>query len=68
MAPGGAVDVLHRFKEEDVIEHIGIAGGPIPMEIQHIETGVFDAVIMHNRYTLLNRAAEPLIDLAAQRG
>jgi D-threo-aldose 1-dehydrogenase len=38
------------------------------MEIRYVELGVFDAVITHNRYTLLNRTAEPLIELAAQRG
>ena len=34
----------------------------------YIETGLFDAVITHNRYTLLNTNADPLIDAAAQRG
>jgi D-threo-aldose 1-dehydrogenase len=68
MAPGGPVDVLLRFKEEGVIEHVGVAGGPVDMEIQYVETGVFDAVITHNRYTLLNRSAAPLLDLAFERG
>ena len=68
MAPGGAVDVLHRFKDEGVIEHIGIAGGPINLMMRYVETGAFEALITHNRSTLLNRAAEPLLDLAAQRG
>jgi D-threo-aldose 1-dehydrogenase len=38
------------------------------LQIQYIETGVFDAVIHHNRYTLLNRSADPLIDAAVDRG
>jgi D-threo-aldose 1-dehydrogenase len=36
--------------------------------MQYIETGVFEAVIHHNRYTLLNRSAEPLIEAATARG
>jgi D-threo-aldose 1-dehydrogenase len=68
MAPGGAVEVLRDLKDEGVIEHLGVAGGPIEMEIRYVETGLFEAVITHNRYTLLNRSAEPLLDLAADRG
>jgi D-threo-aldose 1-dehydrogenase len=68
MAPGGPVDVLQRFKEQGVIGHLGVAGGPIDLEIRYVETGIFDAVITHNRYTLLNRAADPLLDLASERG
>ena len=68
MAPGGPVEVLQHFRDEGVIGHLGVAGGPIPLQIQYIETGLFDAVIHHNRYTLLNRSAEPLIEAAAARG
>lgn len=68
MARGGAVEVLLRLKEEGVIGHIGVAGGPIPVEIQYVETGAFELVITHNRYTLLNRSAEPLLRIAEERG
>jgi D-threo-aldose 1-dehydrogenase len=68
MAPGGPIAVLQQFRDEGVIGHFGVAGGPIPLQIQYIETGLFDAVIHHNRYTLLNRSAEPLIEAAAARG
>ncbi len=68
MAPDGPLAVLQRFKDEGVIEHLGVAGGPIDMEIRYVETGAFDVVITHNRYTLLNRSAEPLLDVAIQRG
>lgn len=67
MQPGGAVEVMLRFKEQGVIGHIGVAGGPINLMIRYIETGAFEAVLTHNRYTLLNRAAEPLLQLATQR-
>ena len=67
-APGGPMEVLQSYKEQGVIGHLGVAGGPIPLEIQYVETGLFDAVITHNRYTLLNRSADPLLTLAHQKG
>jgi D-threo-aldose 1-dehydrogenase len=35
---------------------------------KYVETGLFEAVITHNRYTLLNRSAEPLIEVASRMG
>jgi D-threo-aldose 1-dehydrogenase len=67
-APGGPLEVLQQLRREGVIEHLGVAGGPIDMMIQYVETGAFEAVITHNRYTLLNRTAAPLLDIAARRG
>jgi D-threo-aldose 1-dehydrogenase len=68
MGKGGPLEVLQRFQAEGVIEHIGISGGPIDMLIRYVETGAFMAVETHNRYTLLNRSAEPLLDVAVSRG
>lgn len=68
MQPGGAVEAMLRYKEQGIIGHLGVAGGPIDLMIRYIETGAFEAVLTHNRYTLLNRAAEPLLQLAKQRG
>ena len=67
-APGSVVDTLLRLKEEGLIEHLGLAGGPVDMSIRYLETGAFEAVITHNRYTLLNRSAEPLLAMASARG
>jgi D-threo-aldose 1-dehydrogenase len=68
MAPGGPVEVLVGLKEEGIIEHLGIAGGPVELLIRFVKTGLFETVITHNRYTLVNRTAEPLLDLAVRRG
>ena len=68
MSKGGPLDVLQQLKAEGVIEVIGVAGGPIDQEIRYVETGAFDAVITHNRYTLLNRSAEALLAVASARG
>ena len=68
MAPDGPVEVLMDLKREGIIEHVGVAGGPIDLEIRLVETGLFEAVITHNRYTLVDRSAGPLLDVAAERG
>ena len=68
MAPGGAVDVMRRLVEQGVVGHIGVAGGPADLMIRYVETGAFEAVITHNRYTLLNRSADRLLTVAAERG
>jgi D-threo-aldose 1-dehydrogenase len=64
--PGGALEVLQRFCADGVIGRLGISGGPIDMLIRYVETGAFSAVETHNRYTLLNRSAAPLLDVAAR--
>lgn len=68
MSKGGALDVLKKYKDEGVIGHIGISGGPISMLIRYIQTGEFEAVVTHNRFNLLHRAAEPLLNEASRRG
>lgn len=68
MAPNGPVRVLRDYQEQGVIDYLGVASGPNAVEQYYIETGLFDAVITHNRYTLLNTNADPLIDAAAARG
>lgn len=68
MATGGAVETLLRLKEEGIIGIVGMAGGPVDLMARYVETGMFEALITHNRYTLLNRSADALLTLAAQRG
>ena len=68
MKPGGAHEVLLGYREQGVIGGIGISGGPIDMLIRYVETGLFGAVETHNRYTLINRCAEPLLDVCARLG
>jgi D-threo-aldose 1-dehydrogenase len=68
MSPGGPVRVLQSLKEQGMIGYLGVAGGPIDIETRFLETGIFDLLITHNRYTLLNRIADPLLKLAHERG
>jgi D-threo-aldose 1-dehydrogenase len=67
-ASGGAMEMLHQLKAEGVIEHVGVAGGPPDLLMRYVETGQVEVVISHNRFTLLNREADPLWDVAARRG
>ncbi len=66
MAPGGPVEVLQRCKEEGLIAHLGVAGGPIDLMKRFVETDLFEAAISHNRYTLLNTEASSFWDVCAQ--
>lgn len=68
MSHEGPVAQLQKLKEQGLIGHIGISGGPIDMMIDYVNTRAFEAVITHNRYTLLNRLADPLLDYASQHG
>ena len=68
MQLGGPVEVLQQCKEEGLIAHLGVAGGPIDMMIRFVETGLFEAAISHNRFTLINREAEPLWEVCTRRG
>jgi D-threo-aldose 1-dehydrogenase len=66
MQPGGPVEILRRCKEEGLIEHLGVAGGPIDLMTRFVETDLFEVAISHNRYTLLEREADPFWDLCQQ--
>lgn len=68
MAPGGPVDVLLRLKEQGRIGAIGIAAGRTALVEEYVATDAFDVVLTHNRYTVVNRAAERILELATERG
>lgn len=68
IAPDGPLQAMIAMKKEGLIRHLGVAGGPIDLMLAYIRTGEFDAVISHNRYTLVDQSAEPLIQECAQRG
>jgi D-threo-aldose 1-dehydrogenase len=68
MAPGGPVAMLRRLHKTGEIEHLGVAGGPIELMRRFVRTGLFEVVITHNRFTLVDRSAEPLLDDCATAG
>lgn len=67
MAPAGPVAAMRELVAEGLVDHIGVAGGPIDLMRRYVDTGAFAAVITHNRYTLLDRSAEPLLADCAQQ-
>lgn len=68
MAPDGPVAALVALRDEGVLQHLGIASGPVELTRQFLATEVFQVVLNHNRYTLVDRSAEPLIQDAYDRG
>ena len=67
-AAHGPVRALVEMRERGLVDAIGISGGPAPMLTRYVETGLFSAVITHNRFTLVDRSAEQLVDEAVSRG
>jgi D-threo-aldose 1-dehydrogenase len=67
-APGGAVEALVRLREEGQVGRIGLAGGRVQEIARYLDLGVFDVLLVHNRWTLLDRSAGPLIEEALGRG
>ena len=65
----GALDELVRMKEEGLANAIGLAMGRVDMMLDILKQGwPFDVIINHNRYTLLNRAADDLFHWAHEKG
>ena len=68
MAPRGPVQALTGLRDQGVLAHLGVAGGPVQLMRDFIATGEFDVVLSHNRFTLVDRSAGPLMDDARERG
>jgi D-threo-aldose 1-dehydrogenase len=66
--PGGALDALFKIKDEGLVNLVGLAMGDIDLMEKIIPNWPFDVLINHNRYTLLNRQADKLFDLAHAKG
>ena len=64
----GALSELMRMKEEGLADAIGLAAGKIDVMMPILRDWNLDVLITHNRYTLVNRNAEPLIELARSKG
>jgi D-threo-aldose 1-dehydrogenase len=68
MAADGVVPAMVALQEEGLVDHLGVAGGPIDVLLEYVGTGIFDVVLTHNRYTLIEQTAEPLLREAGRRG
>lgn len=65
---GGAVDALVEARERGEVGHIGLAGGDVRVMAKYLELGVFDVLLVHNRWTLVDRSAGAIIDRATEMG
>jgi D-threo-aldose 1-dehydrogenase len=68
LASGGPVESLQMLRDEGYADNIGISGGPASLLLRFVETGLFDTLITHNRYTLVDRTADRLIAAAHDAG
>ncbi len=66
--PGGALSALFKMKEEGLVDAVGLAAGRVDVMMPILRDWDFDAVMTHNRFTLVNRNAEAMIDFCAGRG
>jgi len=64
----GALGELFRLKEEGLVKAVGLAAGNVDMMIPLLRDWDFDALITHNRFTIANRNAEAMMELATARG
>ena len=65
---GGAVDTLVALKDEGRVQHIGIAAGKVHVVSRYLDLGVFEVLLTHSRWTLVDRSADELIDQATAAG
>lgn len=63
MAPDGPARALIELRDQGAVDHIGVAGGTLSVLEQYVDTGEFEVLLNHNRYTLLDRSA---VDLFAK--
>ena len=67
-APGGAVDTLMALRDEGLIGHVGLAGGTSQEMQRYLALGGFEVLLVHNRWTLLDRSAAELVAQAEDLG
>lgn len=65
---GGALDVLFRMKEQGLAQAVGLAAGRIDVMMRLLRDYPFDAIVSHNRFTLLNRNGTEMFEFAKSRG
>ena len=63
---GGALDALFAMKEEGLVGAVGLAMGRLDLMFPLLRSRPFDALISHNRFTLLNRSASAMFDYAVE--
>lgn len=68
VGPNSAVEAMVQLKSDGLVDAIGVAGGDLDEMRRYVDLDVFDVVLNHNRYTLLDRSADALIDHVVASG
>ena len=63
-----AVDTLMQLRADGEIGHVGLAGGNTTELGRYLDLGGFEVVLVHNRWSLVDHSAGPLIRRAAAEG
>lgn len=66
--PGGAIETLQELKASGEIGHLGLAGGDARVMARYLALGGFEVLLVHNRWTLVDRSATELIAQASAAG
>lgn len=66
--PQGSLAELMKMKEEGFCDAVGLGAGNVDVMMPLLRDWDFDVILTHNRFTLINRNAEPMIDYAVSRG
>lgn len=66
--PGGAVDTLVSLREEGMVGSIGLAGGDVHEMARYLALEVFEILLTHRRWTLVDRSAGAIIAEAHRQG
>ncbi len=64
--PGGAIDELFKIRAEGLCKAVGLAAGNVDVMLPILRERDFDILITHNRHTLVNCNAEPMITYALE--
>ena len=67
MAKDGALGALRKLQAEGVVRFVGIAANDPDSNGPYIETGEFDAAVVPDAWSLLNRTADQLIFPAVEK-
>lgn len=65
---GGALDEMFKLRDEGLAGKVGLAMGRLDLMFPLVKERPFDAILSHNRYTLLNRAADEMFSWAHKAG
>lgn len=63
-----AVDTLMQLRADGEIGHVGLAGGNTTELGRYLDLGGFEVLLVHNRWSLVDHSAGPLIQRATEAG